>query len=173
MGECWLWPPPCVKRRRVFFLATRSHACCTLGKPLDVPMEVGPTFEEYAGKLEAAQQAEDAKERAETTARRKLMERVAVHAAQYQMLAGKNARMVAAAKDYQYYALPKLYVVRPVMTQAEMEGFIAKNQEILDIATALVAKNEKVRGARFSFPCPLTTVRTDCGARGQGAGGLR
>ncbi len=49
--------------------------------------------------------------------RRKLMEQVAVQLANYQLLQSKNSRAVAKKKDYQYYEIPKLYAIRPVMPQ--------------------------------------------------------
>jgi hypothetical protein len=72
------------------------------------------------------------------------MERVTVQLAQYQLLVSKNQRFVKAARDYKYYELPKLYIVRPVMTEKNMVDCLNKNQELLQIVTDLVAKNEAI-----------------------------
>ena len=47
-------------------------------------------------------------------------------------------------KEFKYYELPRLFRVRPVMSDKMMVELIEQNQALLEQITELVGKNEKI-----------------------------
>jgi hypothetical protein len=113
-------------------------------KALGLPMEVGPTFEDRLDELEAAQASVEHDDASQSASRRKLMETVTVQTAQFALLHSKNRKALEKKKDYQYYELPRIYRVRPVMTEKLMTDLINKNTALLEEMTELVKKNEEL-----------------------------
>lgn len=107
-------------------------------------MEVQPSFEDRLDELEAAQASEEGDDATQAAARRKLMETVTVQTAQFASLHSKNRKALEKKKDYQYYELPRIYRVRPVMTEKLMTDLINKNTALLAEITELVKKNEEL-----------------------------
>ena len=107
-------------------------------------MEVGPSFEDHLEEMEAALESGEKDDEARSEARRKLMEHVTVQCAQYKLLYSKNQRALEKKKAFQYYPLPRLYRVRPVMTEKLMVDLMEKNKALLEEMTELVAKNEEL-----------------------------
>jgi len=111
--------------------------------PLGLPMRVGATFESVMDALEEDQAQKVREDDEKTAARRKLMEQVAVQIAQYQNLLGRNTRAVQKKKEFKYYELPRLFRVRPVMSDKMMAELVEQNRVLLEQITELVGKNEK------------------------------
>lgn len=59
------------------------------------------------------------------------------------MLWGKNQRALQKKKEYKYYDIPRIFLIRPVMSEEMITDLLEKNQEILNQMTELVAKNER------------------------------
>ena len=110
----------------------------------DLPKIIAPDFSKEVDLLDAKLRVEEEKDVASSSNRRKLMENVTAQIAQYNLLEKRNERAVAKKKEYQYYEIPRLFIIRPVMEEDLVLDLIEKNKKILEQLNELIHKNEEL-----------------------------